>query len=155
MFTAPHLHAMFIHFPIALLIVSFLTELLTVFFKSKFLWNVAFYILILGTLGTIAAYISGIYAGDGINEGLLQLPIEKHEEAAFITLCLALVLSVYKLALKFFEFQKTWSNWLSIILYVLLIGSVARTGYLGGQLVFKHGAGVELALPDFEEQPTN
>jgi hypothetical protein len=35
----------------------------------------------------------------------------------------------------------------------LLISSKARTGYLGGQLVFKHGAGIELALPDLGDQP--
>jgi len=29
------------------------------------------------------------------------------------------------------------------------VSAILRTGYLGGQLVYKHGAGVELALPDF------
>ncbi len=39
------------------------------------------------------------------------------------------------------------AKWAGILLYTLLVVAVARTGYLGGQLVFSHGAGVELALP--------
>ena len=54
---------------------------------------------------------------------------------------------------SYFNYQKTWAKWTSGLLYAVLIGFVARTGYLGGQLVFKHGAGIELALPEFGDQP--
>jgi hypothetical protein len=34
-------------------------------------------------------------------------------------------------------------------LFTAVIGAIARTGDLGGQLVYKHGAGIKLELPDF------
>ena len=153
MITAPHLHAMVIHFPIALLMTSFLSEILSLFVKIKFFRNASLYLLILGTLGAIVAYVSGSYAGDGMTDGLLQEPMELHEDAALITLWLAILLTVFKTAVTYFDYHKVWSQLIVIMLFAVLIGFLSRTAYLGGQLVFKHGAGIELALPDFGEEP--
>ena len=46
MITAPHLHAMVIHFPIALLIVGFLLELISILTKNLFFKKVSFYLLL-------------------------------------------------------------------------------------------------------------
>jgi uncharacterized membrane protein len=59
MMTASHLHVMVIHFPIALLIVAFLSELFGVLSKKQFFTNASFYLLILGSLGALVAYVSG------------------------------------------------------------------------------------------------
>lgn len=153
MITAPHLHALVIHFPIALLMAGFLSELIALFSKNQFFKNASFYLLILGTLGAIVAYVSGSYAGDGMTDGLLQKPMELHENAALVTLLLAVITALIRVAMYFFNYKKTWAKWASFLLFGVLIGFLARTGYLGGQLVFKYGAGIELALPDFEDQP--
>jgi uncharacterized membrane protein len=153
MITTPHLHAVVIHFPIALLIVAFLSELISIFNKNQFFKNASLYLLILGTLGTIIAYISGSYAGDGMTDGLLQEPLDMHEDAALITLLLAIITTLFRVTMFYFNYQKPWAKWLSFLLFTVLIAYVARTGYLGGQLVFKHGAGIELVLPDFGDQP--
>lgn len=152
MITAPHLHALVIHFPIALLMAGFLSELIALFRKNQFFKNASLYLLILGTLGAIVAYVSGSYAGDGMTDGLLQAPLEVHEDAALVTLWLAIITVAVRLAMYFFHYQKSWAKWASFALFAVLIGFVARTGYLGGELVFKHGAGIELALPDFGNQ---
>ncbi len=149
MLTAPHIHAMVIHFPIALIFVGFLSEIFALFTKKQFFNNAAFYLLLLGALGAIVAYISGSYAGDGMTDGILQAPMELHEEAATITLWLAIITALYRVALYYFKYSQSWTKWVGIILFTALTASVARTGYLGGQLVFQHGAGIELALPDF------
>lgn len=153
MITAPHLHAMVIHFPIALLLVAFLSELIALFRKEQFFKTASLYLLLLGALGAIVAYVSGSYAGDGMTDGILQEPLEVHEDAALITLVLAITTALAKSAMFYLDYQKTWAKWAVLLLFTGLVGSVARTGYLGGELVFKHGAGIELALPDFEEQP--
>lgn len=153
MITAPHLHALVIHFPIALLMAAFLSEVIALLSKREFFKDASFYLLILGTLGAIVAYVSGSYAGDGMTDGILQEPLELHEDAALVTLWLALLTTCSRVAMYFFKYYKAWARWASFLLFAVLIGYVARTGYLGGQLVFKHGAGIELALPDFEEQP--
>jgi uncharacterized membrane protein len=145
---------MVIHFPIALLMAGFLSELIALFSKKQFFKDASFYLLILGTLGAIVAYVSGSYAGDGMTDGLLQAPLEVHEDAALITLILAIITTLFSIAVYYFDYQKAWSRWASLLVFAVLIGYVARTGYLGGELVFKHGAGIELALPDFGDQTT-
>jgi uncharacterized membrane protein len=149
MISATHLHAMIIHFPIALLVVGFITELIAVFIKNEFFKNTAFYLLLLGSLGAIAAYVTGSYAGEGVEEGPLKIPMELHEQAALITLWLSIITALFSVLIYFFKVKNVAAKWANILLYALLVISVARTGYLGGQLVFSHGAGVELALPDF------
>ncbi|MBD0777041.1 DUF2231 domain-containing protein [Maribacter sp. ANRC-HE7] len=155
MLTSPHIHAMVIHFPIALILVGFFSEIIALISKKQFFKDTSFYLLLLGALGAIVAYISGSYAGDGMTDGILQKPMELHEEAATITLWLAIITALFRVSLYYFKFERTWSKWVGIILFTALVGSVARTGYLGGQLVFQHGAGIELALPDFGNQSTN
>jgi uncharacterized membrane protein len=145
---------MVIHFPIALIFVGFLSEIIALFTKKQFFNNAAFYLLLLGALGAIVAYISGSYAGDGMTDGILQAPMELHEEAATITLWLAIITALYRVALYYFKYSKSWTKWVGIILFTALTASIARTGYLGGQLVFQHGAGIELALPDFGSEPS-
>jgi uncharacterized membrane protein len=149
MISATHLHAMIIHFPIALIIVGFITEIISLFSKKVFLKNTAFYLLILGLLGVVFAYFSGGFAGEGIEEGPLKKPMELHEQAALITLILAILTTLFKTLFFFFKKNSIWVKWIGMLLFSSLVGSVARTGYLGGQLVYSHGAGVELALPDF------
>ena len=59
MFDLTHLHPMIVHFPIALLIVGFLADAVGLIFKKDFFTKAGFYLLILGTLGVVAAYLSG------------------------------------------------------------------------------------------------
>jgi uncharacterized membrane protein len=149
MISATHLHAMIIHFPIALLMAGFLSEVIALFSKRDFFNNAAFYLLLLGALGASAAYISGSYAGEGIEEGPLKVPMEMHKNAALFALWLSIITAFFRVVIYYFKYNRIWTKWVGIILFTLLIGAITRTAYLGGQLVYSHGAGVELALPDF------
>lgn len=149
MISATHFHAMIIHFPIALLMAGFFSELLGLITKKEFFKNAAVFLLLMGALGAIAAYISGNMAGEGIEEGPLKQPLDRHELAASITLWLATITALLRAATFYFKYNRSWVNWAFIVLFAVLAGSVATTGYYGGQLVYKHAAGVELALPDF------
>ena len=149
MISSTHLHAMVVHFPIALLIVAFLFELTGFFYKKEFFQQAAFYLLILGMLGTVLSYLVGNAAGEGIEEGPLSKAMELHEQAATILLWLTIITTLIYGSIYFLKFNKSWLRIFGFLLFTGVIGSIARTGYLGGQLVYKHGAGVELALPDF------
>jgi uncharacterized membrane protein len=149
MLTATHLHAMLVHFPIALLLVAFASEIVGLITKRQFFREVAIYLLFLGAAGTVASYWVGQNAGAGMEEGSLAEAMELHEQAGTISLILVLLTTV---AYGYAFWQKISSKGFQIvclILFCLSIAAIGRTGYLGGQLVFKHGAGVELALPDF------
>lgn len=118
------------------------------FYKKDFFSQTAFYLLVLGTLGTIASYFAGRSAGDGMDEGSLGIAMEQHKQAATISLWLAIVTAVLYLAVYFLQNKKVWVKVLSVLMFALVIGAIGRTGYLGGQLVFKHGAGIELGYSE-------
>lgn len=149
MLSATHLHAMAVHFPIALLIIGFFAELLSLFMQKQFLRKAALCLLITGAMGTITSYLAGNAAGEGMEEGTLGKAIALHEQAATVALWLTAFTAFVYLAIFYFRYNKNWARMVSVILFAGVVGAIARTGYLGGQLVYKHGAGVELALPDF------
>lgn len=149
MISSTHLHAIVIHFPIALLIIGFLTELVSLFLMKPFFKQMAFYLLLLGTFGTVVSYLSGDAAGEGMEGGSLGRAIELHEEAATIALWLTITTAVLYLLVFIFKYNRKWVRVVGVLLFACVVGAIARTGYLGGQLVYKHGAGVELGLPDF------
>lgn len=152
MFSATHLHAMFIHFPIALLILGFVFEVVSLIFKREHFKRAAFYLLIAGALGTVASYLSGNAAGEGIEEGSLKNPLELHEQAATISLWLTIATAAFYIIIAITKYKKNWVKFIGTLFFAAVISSIAWTGYLGGQLVYKHGAGIELGLPDFSQQ---
>lgn len=149
MISATHLHAMIVHFPIALIFAGFLSELIALFSKKEFFRQAAFYLLLLGTAGAIAAYFSGDNASEGIEEGPLEGPMDLHEDAALITLWLSIGVAAFRILVQYFKLNQSWTRVVNVLAFAALIGSVSYTGYLGGQLVYSHGAGVQLVMPDF------
>jgi len=155
MFDTTHIHPMIVHFPIALLIVGFLFDLLSLILKKEFFGRAGFYLLILGTIGVIAAYLSGEYAGGGITEtGALKQALEIHETAALFSLWIMVGTALVRIALVAFKKYSGMLRWMAFALFLLGVLSIARTGYYGGELVFKHAAGVQFNL-SFDVQPSN
>ena len=83
--------------------------------------------LLLGALGAGAAYLSGGYAGEGIEEGPLEGPIELHEQAALVTLGLAIATALFKVVIFYFKYKAGWTNVISIMLFLALVGAVDTT----------------------------
>ena len=147
MFDTTHLHPMIVHFPIALLIVGFLLDLIGAILNKDFFSKTGFYLLILGTMGVIAAYISGNIAGDGVSEaGALKQALENHEDAAQLSLWLMVIASIVRIVIVLLKKYSGVFKWVAVVLFLTGILSIARTGYYGGELVFKHAAGVQLNL---------
>jgi uncharacterized membrane protein len=149
MFDLTNIHPMLVHFPIALLIVGFGSDVLGLFLKREFFSKVGFYLLILGTLGVIAAYFSGDAAGEGLAEGgALKLALETHEGAALLTLWLCVAAAVVRTGLVAAKKFTGTLRWIPVLMFLAAVLSVARTGHYGGQLVFNHAAGVQLSTDD-------
>lgn len=155
MISSTHLHAMVIHFPIALLLIGFFSDLVGIISKKTFFNKIAFYLLILGIFGTVISYLSGDSAGEGMENGTLGKAIEIHADAAFLTVWLAIITAILYTAVDVLRFTNKWLKPIRFLVFAILIGSVSRTAYLGGRLVYNHGAGVELALPNFNENESN
>lgn len=142
-----HLHPMIVHFPIALLIVGFLSDLVGLLTKREFFTQAGFYLFTLGALGVIAAFITGSQAGDGIVEaGALKRALETHEGAAELTIWVVSIAAVFRIALFLLKKYSGVLKMVSLALGLLAVMAIARTGYYGGELVYKHAAGVQLDL---------
>ncbi len=142
-----HVHPMIVHFPIALLIVGFLTDLASMFMKQDFFKQTGFYLLILGALGTVATLLSGEQAGSGLaGQGVLGQAIERHEAAAELALWLVSITALFRIALVLLKKYTGVFQIAALVLFFLSVGAIARTGYYGGKLVYEHAAGVEFNL---------
>jgi uncharacterized membrane protein len=147
MFDLTTLHPLIIHFPIALLIVGLIADITGAIWKKEFYSRAGFYLLITGTLGVIAAYFSGNYASEGLIEaGSLKYALETHESAATLTLWTMIIVSVVRIVLVALKKFKGVLQWVSVFLFLLGALSIVRTGHLGGQLVYRHAAGVRLQI---------
>ncbi|MDF7799357.1 hypothetical protein P4C99_07770 [Pontiellaceae bacterium B1224] len=147
MFDLTHIHPMIVHFPIALLFVGFMSDLIGLVTKKEFFNNAGFYLLILGTLGVIAAFLSGEAAGDGVMEaGALGQALEMHEAAAELSLWLMVGTALVRIGAVLLKKYKGAVKAVALLLFLVGVLSIARTGYYGGELVFKHAAGVQIDL---------
>lgn len=147
MFETSHLHPMIVHFPIALLMVGFLFDAISLFSKKEIFSTAGLYLLILGTLGVVAAYFSGTFAGGGITEtGSLKQALETHEGAAELALWLMVVTAVVRMALVAMKRYQGGYKYAAVILFFIGVLAIARTGYYGGDLVYRHAAGVQFNL---------
>lgn len=142
MFTTSHLHPMMVHFPIALVMFGFLAELAFLFFKKEVaLGKMGYYLLIIGTLSALAAWLTGNFFTSSM-EGAAGKEKEIHELFATITLILLLVTSILRTTLLVLKNESPVLKNFSFLLYALAAISVSFTGYLGGSLVYNYMIGL-------------
>jgi uncharacterized membrane protein len=142
-----YIHPMIVHFPIALIIVGFLFEVVGVAANKEFYSKAAFILLLLGTAGVVGAYITGNLAGAGISEmGPLKQALEKHEDAAVMTLWIINGIAAARILLIATKRFTGSLRWVAVALYLVGVLAIARTGHLGGNLVYRHAAGVQLQI---------
>jgi uncharacterized membrane protein len=128
-----NMHFIVNHVPIAMLIFSFIFDLLAVILKKKEWHTAGFLTLIVGTLGAIAAVITG---PEGPNDTRNPL-FHDHQLYANLTMYLYIIVSFTRL---FFHYRKKIDiGKMPIYLIIGLIGValVTYTGHLGGKMVHR------------------
>jgi len=132
------LHPAVVHFPIALGVVGALAELCYMIVRRPWLRWFGPILLTLAIAGSGVAYFSGTSVQDKAeDQGVPHDAIDKHEESclwALGTLGLATLLSW---AVR----PKGRALWLSSLIALAAAGLTLYTAYLGGELVYRHGAG--------------
>jgi uncharacterized membrane protein len=137
-------HPMLVHFPIALIIVMFVLDLLGVLFKRDRLRQSAFILMWFALAGAAAAVISGLIAEDiSWHPASVGEMLDTHELMGFLTLGTMVLLAVVRLVFR--KKIENSLNWLPVIIGGLAIVFVSYGGYLGGEMVYSHGAGVKPA----------
>lgn len=136
----PNYHPLIVHFPIVLLIIATLFQLLSFFvFKKEFGWVT----LILLVFGVVTAWLSSniFHAHPEELTGRAKEIFETHEQMADLTWWFSLLALTGKIGSHFFMKGKIW---LEIIIFFLLTASaitVSIAGHHGAMLVHMEGIG--------------
>ena len=137
MFNLDHLHPLIVHFPVALIIVGFVAEVASLFFKSeKCLSKTGFYLMLLGTLAAIVAWSTGQLFTDHQSEGEIFNAFVKHKTGALITMIVMIIGSLFRTWLVVQRKEETPLKWIAFGFYFLGFAAVAFTGFMGGTMVF-------------------
>ena len=139
MFNTDHLHPMIVHFPVALITVGFIAEVVSLFFKSeKCLSKTGFYLMVLGTLAAIAAWSTGQIFTDHPVEGEILNVFEKHKTGALITMIVMIIGSAFRIWLVAQRKDDTKMKWIAFGFYLIGFGAVTVTGFMGGIMVYNY-----------------
>ncbi len=137
-----NLHPLVVHFPIVLLLLAIIAQIVSFFlWKKQFNWTTLF--LLAG--GFLGAYVASTFVHPhttGLSEAA-TLVLEKHDLYADYTIWLSGIGLLLK-AVSMFLFKE--KIWLEIIIALFLVGgaySVSQAGHYGATLAHIHGVGVQ------------
>jgi len=138
MFNTSHLHPMMVHFPIALVLIGFLADAVSLFYKKEAcLSKTGFYLLVIGTLAAIVTWLSGfIFTSD--MSGAAGTIRETHELFASVTVGLLLITASLRILLLAKNIETPGLKWVAFALYGLATVCVTITGLYGGSLVYNY-----------------
>ena len=137
MINTDHLHPIIVHFPIALIIVGFIAEVVSLFFKDeKCLSKTGFYLMVLGSLAAIAAWSSGHLFTEEPTQGEILKVFVKHETGALITMILIIAGTLFRIWLIVKKKEETPLKWIAFGFYLLAFLAVTFTGFMGGKMVY-------------------
>jgi uncharacterized membrane protein len=145
----PNAHPIAVHFPIAFTLIALLFSL-AARVGSKHDLAIQFAIV-----GHWALWISGVTAIIAASLGWLAFNSVDHDDAGHAAMLIhrnwAIPTAIGLLLLAMWDVFKSRAHqvmsWVTLIVLALLSGSVAVTGWLGGEVVYRHGIGV-LSLPE-------
>jgi len=148
------LHPAVVHFPIVLLLLGTVVAVAAAFTKRGHLPPIAAALLALGAVGTLVAVQTGERDGEIVGETpAIEALLDEHEEWAERTQIAAAVAALLAAAAFATTQWAVAARWLVVARglrlatgagALLAAWCVIQTGHYGGQLVYRHGAGVNL-----------
>ncbi|MEL6626058.1 MAG: DUF2231 domain-containing protein [Bacteroidota bacterium] len=145
------LHPFFVHFPVALLLVSGLAYITAIFQERAFYQRAGFLLHVAGILGSIAAIFTGRGAEAEIvhTEAIHQL-VELHEKLAYVMVWVLIMLLLW----QYLRGAKQTKMEMGIfaLVFVANMGLMLFSSHLGGEMVYKEGAGIYPMEPALKAQ---
>ncbi|WP_040952747.1 DUF2231 domain-containing protein [Gorillibacterium massiliense] len=123
-------HFIITHFPIVLLLFSFLFDLAGLIWKKREWHSSALVCLVVGTLSTIAAVLTG-------PQMMRNSDVETHEMYGKLTMILAIVLCVVRIGIWLWKKKDVGRSPIYLIASLVAVVLVMYTGHLGGKMVHR------------------
>jgi len=135
-----NIHPLIVHFPLAFFPGAALMYALALVFRSDRLEWAGFWMLMLGTVGGVAAAGTGLYAEEGVMvaRSVREKLLDVHEVFMLVTVGIAAVTAVW--ALRARPFPKRMRP-LFCLLFLVLLGVMTKGADYGGRMVFDYNAG--------------
>lgn len=137
----PNIHPMFVHFPIALIFVTVAIDFIGLILKKERFMFAGTITSLFALAGAVGAVVTGLIAEDSTwHPAAVHEMLETHELMGYIVLGLVAVLAIFRLAMHDKLTEKM--GWVAFGIGIVTIGFITYGGYLGGEMVYTHGAGV-------------
>lgn len=137
MINTTHLHPMIVHFPVAIIIVGFGADILSLTFRNeKCLSRTGYYLMVLGAVAAVAAWTTGQFFTGHPDEGEIANVFRRHETGALLTMAFMVLGAGIRVYLVMKKKDETQVKWVVLAFYFLGFVAVAFTGYMGGRIVY-------------------
>ncbi|MDP4266688.1 MAG: DUF2231 domain-containing protein [Bacteroidota bacterium] len=139
------IHPMFIHFPIALIILAGILAIIDFSYQKKDLKEIILWNLITGSIGALIAVLTGIIDSNAINQSeAMHSIMEIHEKLGYSVLIISIILSVWFLWRR--KIMQRKENLYFVLSLSGIMTIIVMTGYVGGKTVYNYGAGVKQSI---------
>jgi uncharacterized membrane protein len=141
---APNLHPLVVHFPIALLLVAALADLIDMpFGRPKWLAKAVTTLFALGSAGAVVACLSGQQALDTVlMPGMAHPIVQAHRTWAIATTIYFSLLTVIRVGAAFRAPLALHYRVAFLIAALVGVAGLQQTAERGGRLVYEQGVGV-------------
>lgn len=138
------LHPPVDHFVIAIPILVLIVEIINLVAKKRAIGVITFFILVLGMVATVAAYLTGTVDGKEAFDALSQAgqaELKEHKLLGTYLVLASAVLVVFKLLSAMIQRGLMKATYLLVL--IVFTAGILKQGKDGGELVYKYGANVE------------
>lgn len=134
-FDLGQLHAAIIHFPISLVIIAFVFDLLYFFIGKEYIHNMASWFIIAAAVVMVPTVITGLSAQDFYP--LWDPDVERHQDAALVTFGYTVIHALFRGYALYRE--RMYPVYVYILLSLINVGLINITAELGGIVVRGQG----------------